>query len=215
MNKKYNVILFDMDGTIADTDPMLFATMCVLYDKFKGGQRRTKEEVYYFSGPPIRGTLKNEFPDLDPEFIYNEFYQTSRGFYEKEHVLQYPHCREVLLKLKKQGFRLGVVTNKVRDLAETTLNVVELDDVMEYLVGINDVKVPKPDKEGIIQAINALGGDVKHTLYVGDNNMDLLTANNAGVDCCLISWGPRELPKDINPKYRIASYLDLEEILYE
>ena len=116
---------------------------------------------------------------------------------------------------KEQGFRLGVVTNKVRDLAETTLKVVKLDDVMGYLVGINDVKVPKPDKEGIIQAINALGGDVEHTLYVGDNNMDLLTANNAGVDCCLISWGPRELPKDINPKYRIASYLDLEEILYE
>ena len=204
-----------MDGTIADTDPMIFETMCILYDKYRGGVRTPKEKVYYFSGPPIRGTLKNEFPNLDVDFIYNEFYQTSREHYNENYVLAYPHCREVLLKLKKQGFRLGVVTNKVRDLAEITLKVVKLDDVMEYLVGINDVKVPKPDKEGIIQAIKALGGDVEHTLYVGDNNMDLLTANNAGVDCCLVSWGPRELPKDINPNYKIASYLDLEDILYE
>ena len=215
MNKKYNVILFDMDGTIADTDPMLFATMSVLYDKFKNGQRKTKEEIKYFSGPPIRGTLKKEFPELDPEFIYNEFYQTSKMFYESEHVLAYPYCRKVLLKLKEQGFRLGVVTNKVHDLAEITLKVVKLDDLMGCLIGINDVRVPKPNKEGIIKAINILGGDVEHTLYVGDNDMDLQTANNAGVDCCLISWGPRELSKDIKPKYKITSYLDLEGILYE
>ena len=204
-----------MDGTIADTDPMIFASMNILYDKFRGGVRTPKEKIYYFSGPPIRGTLKNEFPDLDPEFIFNEFYKVSKEHYNKDYILAYPHCREVLLKLKEKGFRLGVVTNKVRDLAEVTLKIVMLDDVMEYLVGIDDVKNPKPDKEGIIQATTALGGDIKHTLYVGDNNMDLMTANNAGVDCCLVTWGPRELPKDINPKYKIASYLELEDILYE
>ena len=73
----------------------------------------------------------------------------------------------------------------------------------------------KPHQEGVLRAIEYFGGDKEHTLYVGDNVMDLLTANNAGVDCCLISWGPRELPKDINPKYRISSYLELEDIIYE
>ena len=202
-----------MDGTIADTDPMIFATMNILYDKYRGGVRTPKEKIYYFSGPPIRGTLKNEFPDLDPEFIFNEFYRISKEHYTKEFILAYPNCREVLLKLKEKGFRLGVVTNKVRDLAEVTLKVVMLDDVMEYLVGINDVKTPKPDKEGIMQAMNALGGDIKHTLYVGDNNMDLLSANNAGVDTLLVTWGPRKINVLDKAKFLAKSYNDIGGIL--
>ena len=62
--KKYKVMLFDMDGTLADTDPMIVETFNILYDKYKNGNRRPKEEIYYFSGPPIRDTLKKELSFL-------------------------------------------------------------------------------------------------------------------------------------------------------
>ena len=50
---------------------------------------------------------------------------------------------------------------------------------------------------------------------MGDNVLDLETANNAGVDCCLVNWGPRKLDESVKPTFKIDSYLDLEEKLNE
>lgn len=214
MNRKYDVILFDMDGTIADTDPMIIDTMNTLYDKYKGGKRRPPEEIVYFSGPPIRDTLKQEFPDLDQKFIYDEFHRESRIRYDT-HIFNFPHTKEVLLKLKEDGFKLGVVTNKQHDLTLVALNVLGLNDIFDVIIGFNDVSKGKPDPEGIYKAVAMLNGDIKHTLYVGDNKSDWLTANNAHVDCCIVNWGPRVLPKEVTPTFKINDYLELGGYLYE
>ena len=203
-----------MDGTIANTDPMIVATFNILYDKYRNGNRRPPEEIYYFSGPPIRQTLKNEFPELDQKMILDEFHDISRGFYDT-HIFQFPHCNEVLRKLKNEGFKLGVVTNKMHDLTEVALKVLKLDDMFDVIIGFDDVKNGKPNGEGILKAISLFGGDLKHTIYVGDNASDYQTAKNAGVDCCLVNWGPRKLDERIIPTFKISSYLELEGHLYE
>ena len=64
---KYKVLLFDLDGTLCDTDEMIVQTMYAIYKDYKPTKERTREELYYFSGPPIRETLKNDFPNYDPE----------------------------------------------------------------------------------------------------------------------------------------------------
>ena len=61
-NKKYSIVIFDMDGTVLNSDPMILEAMNILYDKYRDGVRTPKEKVVYFSGPPIRETLKTEFP---------------------------------------------------------------------------------------------------------------------------------------------------------
>ena len=203
-----------MDGTVADSDPMIIEAMHILYDKYRNGSRTPDSEIIYFSGPPIRDTLKKEFPDLDQNFIFDEFHHESFKLYPT-HVFSYPHCKEVLLDLKKEGFKLGIVTNKIHSLTEYCLECIGLDNIFDYIVGINDVWKPKPDKEGILKAINFFNGDIEHTLYVGDNKSDYDTAKNAGVDCCLVSWGPRKLDPNLKPNFKISSYLELEEHLYE
>ena len=214
LKRKYDVLMFDMDGTIADTDPMLFETFKILYAKYRNGKSKSKEEIYYFSGPPIRDTLKNEFPEVDQDILFKEFHDISYSFYDT-HIFPYPHCREVLKELKEDGFHLAVVTNKQHDLAVVVLKNLHLDDLIDYVVGFNDVSKGKPDKEGIMKAINHYGSDISKALYVGDNALDFYTAENAQVDCCLVNWGPRVLPSDIYPKYKISSYLDLKEKVYE
>jgi len=212
--KRYKTILFDMDGTLADTDQMLIASMNDLYDRFNDGKRRPVEEMYYFSGPPIKQTLAKEFPQLDLEFIFQEFLKVSRPYYDT-HVFIFDYEKEVLLRLKEAGIRLGVVTNKTHELTMVTIKNIGLEGVFDVVIGYDDVKNIKPNKEGIIKACNLLSGDLKTTLYLGDNAIDLETANNAGVDCCLVNWGPRVLADDVKPKYKINSYLELEDIVYE
>lgn len=213
-NKKYSIILFDMDGTVADSDPMIMEAMHILYDKYRDGKRTPDSEIIYFSGPPIRETLKKEFPNLDQQFIFDEFHKESYKLYAT-HVFKYPYSKEVLLDLKKEGFKLGIVTNKIHSLTEYALKCIDLENIFDVIVGFNDVSKPKPCREGILKAIDFFKGKKSETLYIGDNKSDYLTALDAGVDCCLVSWGPRKLDPSLKPNFKIASYLELKEHLYE
>ena len=206
---KYNVILFDLDGTVADTDEMIVQTMNVLYDKYRDGKRTPREEVYYFSGPPIYETLDKEFPGCDLEFMHAEFRRVSIELYPST-VTSYPDCRETLLKLKEMGYKLGVVTNKIHSSTLFCLKLIGLECVFDSLVCYDDVDKPKPDKEPIIKSMYQLNEkDEKKVLYVGDNKLDLLTANDANVDCALVTWGPRKVEKELKPTMFISSYKDL------
>ncbi len=214
MNKRYDVILFDMDGTVLNSDPMLLEAMNILYDKYRDGNRTDPAKIVYFSGPPIRETLKNEFPHMDQQFMFDEFHKESYKLYAT-HTFPYEHSKEVLLKLKEQGFRLGIVTNKLHHLTEYALECIHLDGIFEYIVGFDDVSKGKPNAEGMNKAMNYFNSSKERTIYIGDNKCDYDSSVNAGIDCCLVNWGPRVLPKDLTPRFKINSYLELEDFLYE
>ena len=210
---KYDLVLFDMDGTIANTDELVVETMYEMYDLYREGKRTPREQCYYFSGPPLRDTLRKEFPDGDIEFLAQEFARLSKDKYDTM-VTPYPHSREVKLKLKEMGIKLGVVTNKQHDMAVHCLEVIHLDDVFDILIGYDDVKETKPSPEGIYKAMEMANiKDLKRVLYVGDNPLDDQTAKNAKVDSCLVSWGPRKMSDDIRPTYKIKDYYDLLEVI--
>ena len=210
---KYTVLLFDLDGTVADTDQMIVETMNILYDLYRGGRRTPVEEIYYFSGPPIYDTLNKEFPDQDMEFMHSEFRRVSVELYPST-VKPYPNCREVLLSLKKKGYKLGIVTNKIHSSTLLCLKLIALEGIFDSLVCYDDVSHPKPQGEPIWKAAKELGEDnLNKVLYIGDNKLDLETANNAGVDGALVTWGPRKLDPSLSPKMFISSYEDLERKL--
>ena len=212
---KYDIVLFDFDGTVADTDPMIIATMNFLYDKYRGGRRTPVEEIYYFSGPPIKGTLKKEFPDLDQDFIYNEFAKESEKRY-KDYVFLFPHVKETLLALKENGVRIGLITNKIRHLTLLSLSLLGIGDVFESIVCFDDVVNPKPHPESMNRAIKELGGsNLSKVLYVGDNNSDYITARNANVDCALVMGGPRALDPTLEPEIWFSSFEELERIILD
>ena len=213
MPNKYDLILFDMDGTIANTDELVVETMFEMYDLYRGGNRTPREKCYYFSGPPIRDTLRNEFPGQDDDFLVSEFSRLSKDKYDTM-VTPYPHSKEVKLMLREMGIKLGVVTNKFHQMAKHCLEVINLDDVMDVLIGFDDVKNHKPHQEGIYKAMEMMGvKDIKKVLYVGDNALDIETAKNAKVDSVLVTWGPRKIDESVKPTYKIDDYYDLLEVI--
>ena len=213
MPNKYDLVLLDMDGTIADTDEMIIQSMYELYDKYRDGRRTPVEEIYYFSGPPIRDTLKREFPDLDNDFIVDEFVKISWNNYDKYAKL-FPHVKETVISLINRGIKVGVVTSKMRDSSVHCLKVINLDDVIDYFVAGDDVKNMKPHPEGLLLAMEHFSiKDKKKVLYIGDNRSDYETARNAGVDVALVTWGPRRIDKSLNPEYWIDDFNEVEDIV--
>ena len=210
---KYKLLLFDLDGTLCDTDEMIVQTMHAIYKEYKPVKERTREELYYFSGPPIRETLKNEFPNQDPDLMYDVFKRVSKDFYAPC-VKAYKDEIEVLRALKENGYLLGVVTNKGRPLTIYSLEICAILPFFDIIVSADDVKNPKPDAEGTLMAMKALNvDDKKDVLYIGDNDIDYFTAENAGVDAMLVSWGPREIKCLDKAKYEAKSYNELKGIL--
>lgn len=210
---KYRLLLFDLDGTLANTDEMVVQSFYALYKEFKPRVVRTREELYYFSGPPIRETVKTEFPDYDPKEVHQAFSRISRDFYAP-YVTEYEDEIEVLLALKKAGYLLGVVTNKGAPLTKYTLEICHIDGLFDVVISADDVNSPKPNPEGIYKAMEMVGvknkGDV---LYIGDNDIDYYSGTNAGIDTLLVTWGPREIKSVNKAKYVALSYNDVRKIL--
>lgn len=210
---KYDLILFDLDGTIADTDELIVETMNILYDKYRNGKRTPKEEIYYFSGPPIGDTLKKEFPHMDTEKLIDEFASISWDLYASI-VTSYPHCLEALAELKDKGIKLGVVTSKMHETSLYCLKMIKLDKLITYVCAYDDVSKPKPSGEGIIKSMSAFGiKDKSKVLYVGDNASDYECAKDAGVDSMIVSWGPRKRPDYVKPTYWLNDFIELEDIV--
>ena len=210
---KYKVLLFDLDGTLCDTDEMIVQTMQAIYKEFKPVKERSREELYYFTGPPIRDTLGNEFPDQDPDYMYDVFKKVSKGFY-KDYVYPYKDEIEILTALKEKGYRLGVVTNKGLPLTIYSLEICHIDSLFDVIISADDVAIPKPDPTGINKALEKLGIKNKEgVLYIGDNDIDYITASNAGVDTLLVTWGPRTINVLDKAKYLAKSYNDIGGIL--
>ena len=209
----YKVLLFDLDGTLCDTDEMIVQTMFAIYKEYKPVKERTREELYYFSGPPIKETLAREFPNQDKEHMYEVFKNVSKGFYPKT-VKAYKDEVETLTRLKEKGYRLGVVTNKGLPLTIYSLELCHIKDLFDVVISADDVKIPKPDPTGIYKALEKLGiSNKEEVLYIGDNDIDYITATNAGVDALLVTWGPREIKCIDKAKFNAKSYNEIGGIL--
>ena len=208
---KYDLVLFDMDGTLIDSDPMLLETFHILYDLYNNGKQKEDKEILKFSGPPIRETLKKEFPHQDLELMFKEFSRISSKLYDNK-IYLYPDTIEVLKDLKSHGCKLGVVTNKMHNMTMVALNNLKLTPYFDLVVGYDDVKIGKPDPEGINKAIALLGS--QKAIYLGDNDIDLVSANNAHIDSILVHFAPREVNHPELATYEVNSYKELGEIIY-
>ena len=215
MAMKYDLILLDLDGTIADTDEMIVQTMYEMYDLYRGGNRSPREKIVYFSGPPIRNTLKVEFPDQDNDFMFNEFVRISWDYYQKV-VKPFPHAVEVFTNIRNKGVKIGIVTGKYRRQTLHCLDVIGFTPITDYVVACNDINSVKPDPEGINKAVEHFGiKDKKKVLYIGDNLADYQAARNAKVDVAIVKWGPREIKEPITPEYWINDFIELEGMINE
>ncbi len=204
-----DTILFDLDGTIVDTNELIIASFMHVMN-----HSLTREEIIPHMGTTLEEQLRTFSGEEDVAPLVKK-YREYNWQHHDEMVAPFPEVNEVLARLHAEGIKLGVVTTKIRATTTRVLGLFELDQYMQTIVTLDDVEHPKPNAEPIRKALEALGSSPERTLMVGDSPADLKSATAAGVQSAAVAWslkGEQELSK-YNPTYVIHRMSDLYSLV--
>ncbi|MCD8203591.1 MAG: prolipoprotein diacylglyceryl transferase [Coprobacillus sp.] len=208
---KYDLFVFDLDGTLATTDELVRLSYMHLYDLHKNSIYPTDQTLYEFSGPQLRDVIKEEFPNEDTEKLAQEFYDYSAKLYDD--VKPYQNEVKMLEYLRNKGVKVAIFTNKKHDLTIRCLNGCGITEYIDMIVGYEDCEPRKPLPDGIYKIMETYGiTDRNRVLYLGDSPVDALVAKNAGVDFCHINWGPRHYDENLALPYTITNYKEIKDL---
>ena len=203
--KEYSIYIFDLDGTLLDTLGDLAAAVNYAL-RLHGMPEHSIDDVRRFVGNGVRKLMERAVPDGTVNPLFDEAFATFRSYYV-EHAQDTTHpyegIPETLAALKARGCRLAVVSNKMRKATEELCRHF-FPDTIEVAIGEDEAagirKKPAPDT--VFAAMDALGvlrpsmeipmTHISSAVYVGDSDVDIDTAHNAGIPCISVLWGFRD-----------------------
>ncbi len=189
---KYELAVFDMDGTILNTlDDLTDATNHAL--RTFGYPEHSIEEVRFFVGNGIAKLIERATPagtsEEDRAKVRAEF-MTYYKVHSADKTGPYPGINDLLKKLRAAGVRTAVVSNKP-DVAVRELVKTYYDGLFDAAVGDMEGQAVKPAPDMCLKVFKKLGMGPENAVYIGDSDTDIMTARNAGLDEILVSWGFR------------------------
>ncbi len=185
MGEKFEGFIFDIDGTIASTNKLIFATFNFVIKKYLGKTLTPKEIIALF-GPTEDVILKEWLGEnyLNGRKDYYKFYKENHKKLTKE----FPGVKDILLTIKKAGKPLGIFTGKGRESSVITLKEIGVYELFDLIVTGDDVNNHKPNSEGILKFLERFKLKPSKVLMVGDAPSDIIAARDAGVKVASVLW---------------------------
>ena len=205
-----NTVLFDLDGTIIDTNELIIQSFLHTFEGITQ-EPVTREHIIPNMGRPLVEQMQYFSGRTEVEDLVQKYRAFNVGRHD-ELVTEFPGVRKTIARLHAGGIKLGIVTSKVRMTSLMGLKLCGLSEFFQTIVSVDDVQKAKPDPEGIRKAMQALGSSTEHTLMVGDSHYDIEAAHNAGVQSAGVAWSMKgiEYLKSYKPTYIID---DIRELL--
>jgi len=212
VDKKITTLLFDLDGTLIDTNELIIASFLHTLNHYYPNQY-TREDVYEFIGPSLLETFSGLDLERAEEMI--EHYREHNHLHHDLLVQEYEGVYETIQELKERNYKVGIVTTKMRKAVQRGLLKGRLDSFFDVVVTLDDVKNPKPDPEPIELALKLIGSSAEETIMVGDNSHDILAGKNAGTKTAGVAWAlkGRDYLEQYGPDYMLENMRDLLSIV--
>lgn len=189
-----NTVIFDLDGTLLDTLDDLTASANYAMEEM-GFPLRSKDEIRNFVGNGILVLIKKCVPEgTDDQTIENalNIFKKHYGIHCNDFTKPYDGIKELIAALQEKKIKMAIVSNKA-DFAVKELAEIYFKGSIPVAIGENEAagirKKPAPDT--VYKAMELLGSKADESVYVGDSEVDVKTAANAGLDLVLCSWGFR------------------------
>ena len=190
---KYEAIIFDLDGTLTDTLGDLNNSVNFALREF-GFTERTLDEVRSFVGNGVRRLIYSSVPENTDEETSEKCLSVFKEYYKNHSLVEtkpYDGIIPMLETLKNQGIKTAVVTNKMHEAAEEIVRIF-FGNLIEVTLGQVDGVAQKPQPDGIYHVLEKLGVSKEKAVYVGDSEVDCITAKNSEIPCIGVTWGFRD-----------------------
>ena len=188
----YDTVIFDLDGTLLNTLEDLADAVNVVM-KANEFPQRTIEEVRCFVGNGIRRLMELAVPEHVTGEQFEKVFEQFKTYYTDHCQIKtraYDGIMELLENLQREGYAMAIVSNK-NHAAVRELNEIYFEKYIKVALGQKDGIRKKPAPDTVLQALKELGKEKESAIYVGDSEVDFLTAQNTGMDCVLVTWGFR------------------------
>lgn len=191
--KRLTTVVFDLDGTLLNTlDDLADSTNYAL--KTFGFPQRTIDEVRRFVGNGVRLLMERAVPDgaLNPRF--EEVFACFKSYYVEHCMVKtglYPGISDLLCRLKQDGYKLAIVSNKLQSGVDELYDCY-FKDTVTVAVGERPEVRRKPSPDMVHCALRELESSSDEAVYIGDSDVDIATAKNAGLPCISVLWGFRD-----------------------
>ncbi len=190
---RYQLAIFDMDGTILNTiEDLCDSTNAALHEN--GFPSRSLLEVKSFVGNGIRRLIDLAVPKGTPEEKVEKVFTDFHVYYKTHCAIKtrpYDGIKELLSSLRKEGVLTAVVSNKA-DYAVQDLCKDYFDGLFDMAVGEREGIKKKPAPDSVYEVLKKLRVEKEHAVYIGDSEVDFMTAQNAQMDLLMVGWGFRE-----------------------
>lgn len=207
-------VIFDLDGTLADTSGDLLAAANACFQGLGLGDLLDGADA----GTALKGgraMLRLGFSRVEGfgEDEVDRQYQVLLDAYAaniNNHSFLYPGAMDAVRALKDDGYAVGICTNKPEGLAETLMTSFGVRDEFAALLGADTLPVRKPDPEHLFETVRRVGGNIDQCLLVGDTATDRDTSKNAGRPSILVTFGPGSHEvRDLKPEGLINHFDEL------
>lgn len=190
---KYKTYIFDLDGTLLSTLADLAASTNYAL-RTHHMPERSLDEVRRFVGNGVKKLMERAIPDGLNNPLFEETFDTFRQHYMQHNLdttQPYPGIMQLLEQLKAEGKNIAVVSNKfyaaTRELCRHFFG-----DLVPVAIGEREDIRKKPAPDTVIEALRELGVDKEGAVYIGDSDVDIMTAKNSGMPCVSVLWGFRD-----------------------
>jgi phosphoglycolate phosphatase len=211
--KKYTTIIWDLDGTLADTSEGIFNSIRYVQEKLSL-PAITEEQYRFHIGPPIADAYERNFnltdKLLEDAIGFHKEYAMRKGLYQ---AVLYPDVCEILSYLKAKRYAQGVATLKLEDVAKEMLIHLKINCFMDTVCGgLTNLHLSKAQL--IEKCLNQLNKTKEEALFIGDSVYDALGAEQAGIDFIAVTYGfGFQNMEEVNEFSNVASIMAAKELV--
>lgn len=204
-------IVFDFDGTIADTNTGIVKTVQAMLD-IVGLPQTSPQNITKAIGLPLRESLRHG--GNVPEELLDEAMRVYRQQFDiiaYQYVSIFPGVREGLAAFRNEGIRMGIATSRSLRSLEMLLKQFDLADYFSCLATVESVTRHKPAPDTVLYVLDKMELDASETLVVGDTTFDIIMGQGAGCKTCGVTYGnhDKQMLASVNPDLIVDSFVEI------
>lgn len=200
-------IVFDFDGTLANTLPICFYAFQNVFKEFDNTDL-TSNEIKEMFGPSETGIIRKNLSNANKgeaiEYFYTKYSELHKSLVEVN-----PDILKLLKSLKEAEIKLGIFTGKAKRSLDISLKALDMEGLFDVIITGDDVIKPKPDPEGLLKALSLLEVKNSEAIYIGDSDADIV----AGVQADVFTIGVQWLPEYQTPAFSEQPDLILKSVM--